>query len=462
MNDKKTGPDSGQDKQAQDTAPTSGPAGKASPAPAEKTPAPDSTDSSKPKAAADKKTSSDNGGDAPAEKAPEPSPAPAAKPEPTPEAAPIPAAEPAQITVAAPAGGGRGLAVLAILLALGAAGFTGWLYLKQEARDQVLAQREEALDRREAALDARVDDIEDTAGDARRAINEAIDASRQATLEVSERLADERGRYDRRLSEQQSAIASLEASLRSQRQQIVELRSTDRVDWSLAEAEYLLRLGYQRLLMADDVASAKALLASADGILRELEDTALLPAREAISRDLAALRAVPELDVEGAWLRLQALAGRVDKLILFELPEFSAEIEALPEEAGWRERFAHGFTAALAKVTAYFRIRSDAEPYETLIDPQWEQLVRQNMRMQIAQSQAALLSGNGNLYQQSLENVQRWLGEFFRYNEQEVQAMNAELSALMEVPVSRELPDIGDSLMAVRKAIDERHAAEGG
>ena len=352
-------------------------------------------------------------------------------------------------------GGGRGIALLALFLALGAGAFSGWLWLQQQAREQGLSERE-------AALASEVQKIAETAEGARRAIGEAIDASRQATLEVSQRLADERSRYTAQMAEQQAALKSLEASQRSQRQQLIELRSTDRVDWTLAEAEYLLRLAYQRLLMAEDVSSAKALLASADGILRELDDTALYPAREAIATDLAALRAVPDLDVEGAWLRLNALAGRVDQLILFELPEFESSVEPVAEDAGWRERLGQGWRSALDKVSRYFRIRRDAEPYQALMDPQWEQLVRQNLRMQIAQTQAALLSGNATLYRSSIANVQRWVAEFFRYNEAEVAAMNEELAELADVPVERELPDIGDSLMAVRAAIDERHAADGG
>ncbi len=370
---------------------------------------------------------------------------------------PPPVAQPEAPTPAPPVtkGGGRGIALLALLLALGAGGFSGWQYLQQQAREQNLADRE-------ARLAADVERIAGTAEDAKRAIAEAIEASQQVTREVSQRLAEERNRYDEQAAQQQAALKSVEASLRSQRQQLVELRSTDRVDWTLAEAEYLLRLAYQRLLMAEDVSSAQALLASADGILRELDDTALYPAREAIAKDLAALRAVSELDIEGTWLRLNALAGRVDKLILFELPEFESKLEPVAEDAGMLERLEHGFFAALDKIGRYFRFSNDSQPYQTLIDPQWEQLVRQNLRMQIAQSQTALLTGNGLLYRESLENTRRWVAEFFAYNEVEVAALDAELEELIGIPVERELPDIGDSLMTVRAAIDERHAAGGG
>jgi len=247
------------------------------------------------------------------------------------------------------------------------------------------------------------------------------------------------------------------ASVQSQSRALNELRNTDRTDWLLAEAEYLTRLAYQRLLMARDVQSAEALLASADAILRDLDDIQLLPAREAISRDLAALRAVPKLDLDGTWLRLQALAERIDGLLLFDL---EIKVEPVPEvakDADFGERMAHSFRSALAKLSGYFKLGRREQPFEVLVDPQWEQLVRQNLRMQIAQSQAALLAGNPRLYEASLLSTRRWLAEFFDFSETDVKALDAELGALLAVQVTPEYPDISASVLAMRAAIDLRH-----
>jgi uroporphyrin-3 C-methyltransferase len=210
--------------------------------------------------------------------------------------------------------------------------------------------------------------------------------------------------------------------------------------------------------MAEDVTSAAALLTSADAILRELDDVDLLPAREAVARDLAALRAVPSVDVEGTWLRLQALAERVDGLLLFELTPDESAVEAPAEEADWSERLREGYSAAIEKISSYVVVRRHEQPYEALIDPQWEQLVRQNLRMQIAQAQAALLSGNPELYRSSLTTTRQWLQEFFDFNQADVTALNAELDELLAVEITREYPNIGGSLSAIKTALDKRNA----
>jgi uroporphyrin-3 C-methyltransferase len=244
---------------------------------------------------------------------------------------------------------------------------------------------------------------------------------------------------------------------------LLELRSTDRSDWSLAEAEYLVRLAHQRLLLAADVRSALALLVSADSIVQALDDADLHPLRSALASDIAALRAVPEFDLEGSWLRIRAIANQVDNLLLFKLPEREVPPAQPAPAADWRGRLEHGLQAATSRLSSYLVIRRRETPYQPLMDPQWEQLVRQNLRMLLEQGQTALLAGNEVLYQQSLMSARRWVKEFFAFNEAGVVALEKELEALHGLDISREYPEITASLAAVKTAVNLRHnTAEGG
>ena len=214
--------------------------------------------------------------------------------------------------------------------------------------------------------------------------------------------------------------------------------------------------------MASDVRSAIALLSSADSILQEMDDPELHSVRLQIASDLAALRAVPELDVEGNWMRLQALVGQIDNLTLFEIPLVVQEKESLPADADWEQRLQTGIDAAVARLSSYVVVRRRQAPYEALIDPAQEQLVRQNLRMLLEQGRAALLSGNQALYSQSIANCRRWLAEFFSFNEVAVSALDAELAELEKVSVAREYPDISGSIGAVKTAIRSKHRIESG
>jgi uroporphyrin-III C-methyltransferase len=90
------------------------------------------------------------------------------------------------------------------------------------------------------------------------------------------------------------------------------------------------------------------------------------------------------------------------------------------------------------------------------MDPQWEGLVRQNLRMLLEQAQVALLSGNQTLYHESLQRSQHWVGEFFETDEAAARAMSREITQLQDQTIAVDMPDISRSLRALDEAIEQR------
>ncbi|MEP4486632.1 MAG: uroporphyrinogen-III C-methyltransferase [Halioglobus sp.] len=258
-----------------------------------------------------------------------------------------------------------------------------------------------------------------------------------------------------RNAELDARIAQLDSMLSEQRAELARFSSNDRESWLMAEAEYLLRLANQRLIMTGDAASAVKLMSSADEILVELDDVGLHSARAAIAADLAAIRALPEIDTQGLYLRLAALTEQASGLVIFELPEADERIAAAPAD-DWQGRLRQGYEAALQKLSDYIVIRRRDVPMEALMDPQWEGMVRQNLRMLIEQAQVALLSGNARLYRESLQRAEYWVGQFFESDEAASQAMAREIRLLLDQPVAVEIPDISRSLSALDNAIEAR------
>jgi len=258
-----------------------------------------------------------------------------------------------------------------------------------------------------------------------------------------------------RSAELDARIQQLDSMLSEQRAELARFSSNDRESWLMAEAEYLLRLANQRLIMTGDTSSALKLIKSADEILVELDDVGLHSARAAIAADLAAIRALPQIDTQGLYLRLAALTEQASGLVIFELPEVDDRIAPAPAD-DWQGRLRQGYEAALRKLSDYIVIRRRDVPMEALMDPQWEGLVRQNLRMLMEQAQVALLSGNARLYRESLQRAEYWVGEFFESDEAAAQAMAREIRLLMDQPVAIEIPDISRSLNTLDKAIEAR------
>jgi uroporphyrin-3 C-methyltransferase len=183
--------------------------------------------------------------------------------------------------------------------------------------------------------------------------------------------------------------------------------------------------------------------------------------RSAVASDLAAVRAVPKVDLEGIYVRLSALAEQADKLVIFQFPERDARPREATQE-DWQARLQQGYEQALLKLSDYVIIRRRDVPMQALMDPQWEGLVRQNLRMLLEQAQVALLSSNQVLYESSLERAQHWVAQFFESDAAAAQAMASEIRQLAALQVQVTMPEISRSLEALDGAIERRLQQGGG
>lgn len=387
------------------------------------------------------------------------------------------AATSATPTVAEPApakssGGAAPIAWLALVLVLVLAGAGFYMVTNLQQREGLLLQRVQGLeavsgrddsgfDQLRSNLERQIElEVEGLKAQQQRAEEDLQRALQRQTGELKrvEGLAAQATSGLRQMVDEQ--VAPLQSALSEQQQRIADLSVEDRESWLLAEAQYLLRLANQRLIMTGDTASAEALLRSADNILRELGDADLHDLRAAVAGDLAAVRAVPKLDIQGLYLRLDALIRQTDALVLFELPERAVESVQVDSE-DWKARLAQGYESAIAKLSEYIVVSRRDVPVEALMDPQYEGLVRQNMRMLLEQAQVAMLSGNEVLFRQSLERAEGWVTQFFKSDEQSALAMAEELRLIRDERVAVSLPDLNQSLTAL-DAVMRARLARGG
>jgi len=343
------------------------------------------------------------------------------------------------------------IAWLALLLVLALGGGAAWLWPQVQqsrtaiddrlARLEAGAAREQADQVVPADLDALAAEVRQDLQDLRREVQSGQSGLNDTVAAETARLSE--------------ALVAVEAQLAQQRAELSRFEANDRSSWLIAEAEYLLRLANQRLIMAGDTVAARALLSSADSVLKEIDDIGLHDVRAAVAADLAAVRAVPAIDVQGIYLRLAALIEQADALVIFAMPDREGPARAEPAD-DWQDRLRQGYEEALQKLSDYLVIRRRDEPMQALMDPQWEGLVRQNLRMLLEQAQVALLSGNQTLYVESLERAGHWVTQFDESDPAAASAMKREISLLASERVAVDMPDITRSLRALDSAVEAR------
>jgi uroporphyrin-III C-methyltransferase len=232
---------------------------------------------------------------------------------------------------------------------------------------------------------------------------------------------------------------------------------TTKEDWKLAEAEYLIRLANQRLLLESDNSGAVTLLSNADDILNALEDPIVFATRKALAKDIQALKSLSQFDLEGAYLKLNALYDNVKSL---PQREPSKEWQAnVAEKVTTENSTIDTATGKIASVLGSFwqSIRSlvvinyHHKPITALLPPaQYQQLVT-GIQLQLDIAQVALIKGESVIYQQALSRVANATTEHFETQSNQVVSFLASLTTLQELNPAPELPMPRDSLVAMKE-----------
>ena len=269
---------------------------------------------------------------------------------------------------------------------------------------------------------------------------------------VEQQLAEQQDEVQNAMNEMAQRIDNTAA-------RVLALSSVNRDDWKIAEAEYLLRLANQRVLLERNSGNAVALAQNVDEILRDLNDPDLFPVRKALASEMSELTLAGDIDREGVYLRLLALSEHIEKLPLIEPLGSTEEIwpEDEPQEnEGLWVKTKRGFMNLLKKFSHHLRVRDHAQPVPAILAPDNQIYLKQNMRLMLEQAQAALLREEAQVYQSSLQKAQEWLKTYFPLNTQSV-AAQAELADLQNVIITQSLPNFAESTELLKAYIERKH-----
>ena len=279
-------------------------------------------------------------------------------------------------------------------------------------------------------------------------------ARRLAEAEASNRETRSASEQSRNgLRDLESRMGLLEARLAESQSQRIALESLyqelarNRDEWVLAEIEQILVTASQQLQLAGNVRAALIALEAADKRLAQSDRPGLLGLRRVIARDMDRLRAAPVLDVPGLALKLDNLAASVDELPL------AAESRA-PEppppgaagEGGWR-RFFRELWLDLGDV---LRIRVADSHAVPLLAPHQSYFLRENLKLKLLSARVALLSRNEAGWKADTRAAVQWLRQHFDTQARPVTAALALLGQFSASDPAVQVPDLGESLQAVR------------
>ncbi len=275
------------------------------------------------------------------------------------------------------------------------------------------------------------------------------------------------------LESRQSESASQQAALEQMYQDI----SKNRDEWALSEIEQVLSTASQQLQLAGNVQGALIALANADRSLSRSDKPQFITIRRAIARDIDKLKALPQVDQAGIALRLDNAISQIDNLPLLadEKPaEPSAPTRVNPpaKAAKTANGAQAGANAAPAEqmslgrrmigtwrnwsqemwddMRQLIRVRTVDHPEALMLSPGEAYFVRENLKLRLLNARLALLSRNEGTFRDDIGSAQETLARYFDTKARSTQSVQALLRQVQANNVTIEVPDLSESLNAVR------------
>lgn len=334
--------------------------------------------------------------------------------------------------------GGSGLALLALLVALGL-GAAGYYFGLQQV-DQI-QHKLSALEQQTANISPAKVDLP------------TFEQERQQIAQLMRSIRDN----EEKLQQLEKELAGKEHSLSALQNQVNRMSAAAKQqqpnDWLLSEADFLLNNALRKLVLDNDVDTGVSLLKIADETLEKMSDPRVSMVRTAINNDLKQLLAVNNVDQNVIMQRLSQLANTIDELTVLDV-NFDAvnNNEKLTDSLeDWKENAEKSATSFL---NHFIRITPRNTSDKVLLAPNQDIYLRENIRLRLQIAIMAVPRQQDELYKQSLETVASWIRSYFDTNSEVAQNFLKTLDELVEQSIYVDVPTQLQSLNALDKLLD--------
>lgn len=335
--------------------------------------------------------------------------------------------------------GGKGLAALALLVALAVGGaghfMTNKKFAEVEANLQAVAEKAN----QEIPLQTKID-IPNF--DAEKVQITALTENYQKALDRIEQLENQQKGYSQQIQ-----------NLQLQLQKVGNMSGSDKASWLLSDADFLLNNAVRKIVLDNDIETAKNLLLEADQVLAKLPNSTSL--REAIKADLNTLANLNNVDQNTLMQRVASLTTKLDDLPIFE-NEQNQNIEndqvtdSLEDWQSNLEKNASSFLDRFIRVS-----KRNATDEKAFVAPNQEIYLRENIRLRLQIAILAIPRQQNELYKKSLQTVSSWIRSYFDTTNENVKTFLKEIDELSDETIYVDAPDTLQSLKALQQRLNK-------
>lgn len=344
------------------------------------------------------------------------------------------------------------LAFLFALIALVGVGFVYWQQLQPAAETQDLAQRLDRLassqsDTLQTMQSLRSQMSQDGSSDQIANLGNSINRLRQELTSYQQVAESNDARSDTQAGALNAALAAIQqrvTAMETAVASLAEIQTSGDKAMDLAEVDYLLRLGMERLELFSDPVQASQALELADRQLVAMNDPIFTATRREIAVARQALASVEQADLLDLSQRLASLQQGIATWPLAdsEISTDTAE-ETQDEEQGWWQKFKSAFSGLVT-------VRRRVPENESTLTLEDQSYIQQGLWLQLENAQLALMRQDQAALATVLNRSEDTIRRFYQTSDEKVASALAQLAEIQAVELKPELPDISQPWRTLR------------
>lgn len=337
--------------------------------------------------------------------------------------------------------GGKGLALLALLVALAVGGAGHFMTNKKFAEIESQIQTISNKVNNQSSVSQTAVEIPNF--DSEKAQISELATNYQKALQRIDQLETEQSSYTQKIN-----------GLQLQLQKLNSLSSEDNTAWLLSEADFLLNNALRKVILDNDIETAKNLLVEAEKVLVDVSSA--VQVREAIKSDLKTLESIDKVDQNALMHRVANLTTKLDDLPILENEseqETTLNNQVTDSISDWQTNLEKNATSFLDH---FIRVsKRNVADERAFIAPNQEVYLRENIRLRLQIAILAIPRQQNELYTKSLQTVGAWVRSYFEMTNENVKSFLAEVDELAEQTIYIDAPKSLQSLKVLEQQINK-------
>ena len=213
------------------------------------------------------------------------------------------------------------------------------------------------------------------------------------------------------------------------------------------------------MALEGDINTAIAALKAADQRLGSENHPDLIPIRDQIIEDAAALEAVKLPDIEGLAIYLAKVIEQAKDLPTKKLADSVEPFSGTKNLADDAKQWRNVANAVWTDLVELVEVKAAALPDSVLFDPELKYFLQQNLRLELASARLSVLRRDGQNFRASVGLIKNMLNEFYETSATSVESIIARLEEAESYEFEPALPKITGSLDVIRAHIKDKQTA---